>query len=225
MASTSSLHGLPADQRPRERMRDHGAVALTDTELVALLIGTGHAGVNAIDLAGKLLQKHGGVAGLQRTDVTTLIREPGLGDAKATRLVAALALATRAMNGEDVRPLITCSSDVGRIVESRFADLRRERTVLVVCGTRNRVIDVVVLSDGAAHTTTFPVRELLAEVLRRDGVAFALAHNHPGGDPTPTEVDRRTTTALRGAAAGVGLRLLDHIVLAGSEWRSVTASR
>lgn len=224
MTSASAITRLPEDQRPRERMLVHGPGALSDAELIALLLGTGRAGVNAIDLATRLLQAHGGISGLRRADVTTLAREKGIGAAKATRLVAALALATRAIEAVDLRPVIGRSSDIARIVSRRFADVRRERIVLVVCGAGSRVLDVIILSDGAAHTAAFPLRELLAEVLRRDGVAFGLAHNHPGGDLTPSEADRRTTAVVQEAAARVGLRLLDHIVVAGDEWRSVTGT-
>lgn len=205
-------------------MLTHGPTVLSDAELVALLLGTGRTGVNAIDLAVGLLRTHGGVAGLRHVDVATLSREPGIGTAKATRLVAALTLAARAAAAVDLRQVITCSSDIAGLTAPRFAGVRRERVVLVVCGAKNRVLDVVVLADGAVHTAAFPIRELLAEVLRRDGEAFALVHNHPGGDPEPSDTDRRTTAELQQAAAAVGLRLLDHVVVAGDQWRSVSAT-
>jgi DNA repair protein RadC len=218
-----TMSDLPSEQRPRERLRAHGPDALSDAELVALLLGTGRVGVNAVDLATQLLVAHGGIGGLRHADVTALSHHPGVGTAKATRLVAALALAMRVTDAVDSRPTIAGSSDIATIAASRFADQRRERVVLLVCGPRNTVLDVVLLSDGTAHSATFPIRQLLAEVLRRDGTAFALAHNHPSGDATPSNADRRTTSALRQAANDVGLRMLDHVVVAGSEWRSVTA--
>lgn len=205
-------------------MLSHGPGALSDAELTALLLGTGRTGLNAVDLATHLLQAHGGLAGLRRADVTMLSREPGVGPAKATRLVAALALAARVGESIDERPVIRSSSDIARIAAPRFAGVRRERLVLVVCETGNRVLDIIVLSDGAVHSASLPLRELLAEVLRRDGSAFALVHNHPSGDSTPSDVDRHTTTAVRDLATTVGLKLLDHVVVAGHEWRSVTAS-
>ena len=177
-----------------------------------------------MELAARLLAAHGGVAGLARLDARTLAREPGLGTATASRIVAALALSARIDDAVDGRPILASSSDIVRVTAPRLAGARRERVVLAVCGARHRLIEVVVLAEGAAHSATFPVRELLAEVLRRDGVTFALAHNHPSGDPTPSDADRATTTAVHAAAKSVGVRLLDHVVVAGNQWRSVTAS-
>ncbi len=211
-------------QRPRERLAAHGTQALTDAELVALVLGSGLRGTNVVDLATQLLARNGGLAGLAQVDVTTLAREPGLGSATASRLVAALALSARAQDATDTRPTVASTSDIVRVTAPRLAGRPRERVVLVVCGSRHRLLDVVVLADGSAHAAVFPVRELLAEVLRRDGVAFALAHNHPSGDPTPSAADRATTAAVRVAGERVGLRLLDHVVTAGNQWRSVAAS-
>lgn len=224
MTHGRAIADLAPDQRPRERLAAHGTQALTDAELVGLVLGSGLRGTNVVALATRLLATHGGLAGLARADVTMLAREPGLGAATASRLVAALALSARARDATDDRSTVTSSGDVVRVTAPRLVGLRRERVVLVVCGPRHRLLDVVVLADGAAHGAAFPVRELLAEVLRRDGVAFALAHNHPSGDPTPSAADRATTAAVREAAERVGLRLLDHVVVAGSRWRSVTAS-
>jgi DNA repair protein RadC len=97
----------------------------------------------------------------------------------------------------------------------------RERVILVVCDHGYRVIACEVLSEGAADRALFPVREVVVAVLRRDGKAFALAHNHPGGDPTPSSADLAATAQVRGAAAAVGLRFLDHVVITDSGWRSV----
>lgn len=220
MTSPPTIAELPADQRPRERLARHGVTGLSDAELLAILLGSGLRGVNVVDLAARLLASYGGVGGLRQADTAALAAEPGVGPAKAARVVAALALAARAEVSVDDRAVVARSSDVARLATPHLAGARRERVVLVVCGAGNRVLATVVVSDGGAHHASFPVREVLAEVLRRDGVAFALAHNHPGGDPAPSTADRVVTRSLRDAAAGVGLRFLDHVVLAGSAWAS-----
>lgn len=220
MPSDSALAATPATQRPRERLQRLGSGSLSDVELVAVLLGTGRVGTNVLDLAARLLRVHGGLGGLRHADATTLAREPGVGPAKAARLVAALDLGGRAARASDEREVVERSSDVARVTAARFAGARRERVVLVVCGPGNRVIDTCVLADGSVHGAAFPVRDVLAEVLRRDGTSFALAHNHPGGEATPSVVDRQTTVALRDAARQVGVELLDHVVVAGGEWRS-----
>nr|WP_274607050.1 DNA repair protein RadC [Agrococcus sp. KRD186] len=216
---------MPEHQRPRERMLTRGCGALTDAELVALLIGSGRQGLGALDLAVALLADNGGLAGLRTADIVSLARFPGIGIAKAARLVAALAIASRIEETLDARPILSSSADIARLAAPRFSGARRERVLLIVCGAGNRVLAVVPVAEGAQHAAVFPVREALAEVLRRDGSAFALAHNHPGGDPTPSEADRHTTEGLRRAAAAVGLRMLDHVVIAGSEWRSAGSFR
>ncbi len=210
---------LAEDQRPRERLWSLGAEALADAELVAILLGSGRPGQNAIDLARAILIEHGGPAGLARLDAVALARVPGIGVAKATRIVAGLALAGRC-GAEYVRPVVAGAADVARLAGPWLLHRRRERVVAVICDRRNRVIAVVPVAEGAAHAASFPLREILSEVLRRDGDALAIAHQHPGGDPTPSQMDRATTRALAGAAHTVGVRFLDHVVLAGEAWRS-----
>lgn len=220
---TTALRSVPRDQRPRERLLALSPRTLTDAELLAILLGSGRRGENVVDLAIRLLRSNGGLGGLCRLDAAALAREPGIGPAKATRVVAALTLGTRAVTDEDARPVIARSRELARVAMPLFADARRERVVLVICGPGNRLLATVTLADGSAHGAAFPVREMLAEVLRRDGVAFGVAHNHPNGDPTPSTADVRATTALRSAAAQVGIRMLDHVVLAGTAWASASA--
>ena len=220
VSPASGIADLPEHQRPRERLLARGCDALTDAELVALLLGSGRRGNSALDLGAGLLAECGGLAGLRTADVAALARIPGIGIAKATRLVAALAIASRVDETIDSRPVVTRSSDVVRIVAPQLSHARRERVLLVICGPGNRVHAIVPLAEGTAHTAAFPIREALAEALRRDGSAFALAHNHPSGDPSPSELDRRASDDLRKAAVAVGLRMLDHVVIAGAEWRS-----
>ena len=200
-----------------------GRDALSDTELVALLLGSGTGGTNAVDLARDLLISHGGVAGLGSLDATALTRTSGIGTAKAARVVAALELGRRATIATDVRPSVRSSLDVARLVTPLLVGQPRERVVAVVCDRRSRVSAVTVVAEGGVHGASFPVREVLAEVLRRDGSTLALAHQHPGGDATPSQVDLSTTRTVIEAAEQCGIRFLDHVVIGGGRWRSITA--
>ena len=211
---------LPLDQRPRERLLELGADALTDAELIALVLGTGRRGMSSVELAHTLLRDAGGLGGLASCDPVALSREPGVGPAKSARVVAALTLARRLARATGPDDVVASSADIARLVGPLLADRRRERVVVVVCDARNRVRARVIVAEGAAGSAPMPVREVLAEVLRRDGVAFAVAHNHPGGDPTPSAEDRRATFALAEAATRCGLRFLDHVIVAGEAWRS-----
>lgn len=217
------IMALPAHDRPRERLLREGSHALSDAELVAILLGTGGRGRNAVALAQDVLVRCGGVTGLARWGVPELARLDAVGPAKASRLVAALTLAGR-LGSPDECPILADSGTIAAVAQSRLNGGRVERLLVLVAdsGLRLRHLDEV--AKGGASGCGLPVREALSAVLRHDGVAFALAHNHPGGDPTPTDADRAATQRMTDAASKVGLRFLDHVVVTDTAWRSVTAS-
>lgn len=208
---------------PRERLIALGPTALSDAELVAIHLGTGRTGEPVLTLAGSLLDEWGGVAGLARAGVDELARRPGIGPAKAARLVAAFGLAARV--APQTGAVVRTSADVARLAQARIGAARAEEVLLVTLDGGHRVRRVDLLARGTATSCPMPVREILAAVLRHDGVAFAVAHNHPGGDPTPTAADVAATETLRGAAQQVRLRFLDHVVVSAHDWRSVSAWR
>lgn len=218
------LRTLPAHDRPRERLLREGPRALSDAELVAILLGTGGPGHNAIALAQDLLARCGGVAGMSRWGVPELARLDAVGPAKASRLVAALALAGR-LGSPDCLPRLTDSGTIAAVAQARLNGGRVERLLVLVADSGLRLRHQEEVAMGGANGCGLPVREVLSAVLRHDGIAFALAHNHPGGDPTPTDADRAATHRVTEAAAHVGLRFLDHVVVTDAAWRSVTASR
>ncbi|HEY0636719.1 MAG TPA: JAB domain-containing protein [Pseudonocardiaceae bacterium] len=209
---------LPSDQRPRERLLRFGQPALTDAELVAVLLSAGQAGENALAQAHRLLHTVGGVPGLARTRGEQLVRLDGLGPAKAARLLAAFALPERRGPADEVR--VARTEDLVPVFRPLLAGLHHERLVVAVCDRRLRVRHTAPIADGASDGAPLPVRDILATVLRHDGHAFAVAHNHPSGDPTPSEPDRAATRRLRAAAETAGLRFLAHLVIAGHEWSS-----
>ncbi|KAF0833964.1 RadC family protein [Ornithinibacter aureus] len=209
--------------QPRERMMSMGAEALSDTELVAVHLGTGRQGEGVHALARALLAEWGGVAGLARADVDELSRMPGVGVAKACRLVAAFALADRVTVPEGV--LVRTSADVATVAIPRIGRSRREEVLLVLLDGNHRVRRMMTVTSGSATRSLVPVRDVLSLALRHDAVAFALAHNHPSGSTTPSPEDVAVTKQVRAAAREVGLRFLDHVIVAGDQWSSITASR
>ncbi|GAA4398191.1 DNA repair protein RadC [Ornithinibacter aureus] len=200
-----------------------GAEALSDTELVAVHLGTGRQGEGVHALARALLAEWGGVAGLARADVDELSRMPGVGVAKACRLVAAFALADRVTVPEGV--LVRTSADVATVAIPRIGRSRREEVLLVLLDGNHRVRRMMTVTSGSATRSLVPVRDVLSLALRHDAVAFALAHNHPSGSTTPSPEDVAVTKQVRAAAREVGLRFLDHVIVAGDQWSSITASR
>lgn len=213
------ITALPIDQRPRERLYALGPQALSDGELLAILLGQGRRGASAVELAFALLTEFGGVTGLSSARPEELARLGGVGTAKAAAIIAAFHLAARARLGPAPAVPLLRAADVARAAAPLFAGARVERLLVLVCDTRNRLRRSVFVAEGAIDEVAVPVREILNTVLRHDGRAFALVHNHPSGDPAPSLDDRRATSVLAVAAHTVGLRFLDHVVLAGEEWR------
>jgi len=220
-----SISALPRGERPRERICSLGAGALSDAELLALLLRHGMPGESALDMASRLLATHGGLRGLAQVRPEELTRHPGVGAAKATALVAAFTIGRRAAEAVQDAAQLHNASDLVAASRAMLTDQQRERVVVLICDARNRLKQRVVVAEGAIDRSPLPVREVLNAVLRHDGRAFAVAHNHPSGDPEPSLADRRATAALMDAARTVGLRFLDHIVVAGDAWASATPIR
>jgi len=224
VSGSTPIRALPVHDRPRERLIELGGAALSDAELVAIQLGTGGRDESALVLAQALLAEWGGVVGLARAAVDELARHRGVGPAKAARLVAAFALARRVTGQPEGRVLKT-SADVAAVAAPLIGHERVEKVVLLIADHRQRVSRVLTVARGGATGCTVPVREILSLVLRHDGVAFALAHNHPGGTLDPSPADLAVTARLGSAARELGLRLLDHVIVADDTWRSVSAAR
>ncbi|WP_336085164.1 JAB domain-containing protein [Nocardia sp. SSK8] len=208
---------LPVAQRPRERLLMLGPHALSDGELLALLLCQGTRGLSALELAAQLLGEYGGLAELAAARPEELARRAGIGPAKAATVIAAFHLGTRSRTTGTV-PRLSTPADVANVAVPLFAGARVERLLVLICDTQHRLRHRAFVAEGAIDHVAVPVREILNTVLRHDGRAFAVVHNHPSGDPTPSPDDRRASTLLHQAAATVGLRYLDHIVIAGESW-------
>jgi DNA repair protein RadC len=209
-----ALADLPPQERPRERLLQHGPEALSERELLAIILRSGRRGKSALDLATSLLGEYGALSTLASARPEELATKRGVGVAKATALVAAFQLGRRL--GRDDTPLVLRGpSDVTEVARRELDGLRRERVLVLVCDAANRLRRTVIVSEGSIDRSLVPVREILNAVLRYDGRAFAIAHNHPSGNPEPSEADRLATTKVKDAASVVGLRFLGHVVVAG----------
>lgn len=214
---TTVLTDLPPQERPRERLLQHGPEALSEPELLAILLRNGRKGESALDLATSLLGEYGALSALAGARPEELATRSGVGVAKAAALVAAFQLGRRLGIGIDNTPLVLRSpNDVVEVARRELDGLRRERVLVLVCDAANRLRRTVIVSEGSIDRSLLPVREILNAVLRHDGRAFAIAHNHPSGNPEPSDADRRATAEVRDAARVVGLRFLGHVVVAGS---------
>ena len=216
---------LPARERPRERLARLGPEVLAERELLALVLGSGRRGESALDVAAALLAEFGGLSELSRARPEELRRRGGIGAARAAALVAAFRLGRLAADAVDEAPVLHGPEDVAAVALRELAGLRRERVIVLVCDSANRLRHVVTVVEGAIDRSPFPVREILQAVLRHDGKAFAVAHNHPSGDPTPSEADVEATRAIEYAAGAVRVRMLDHVVIGDAAWAKVRERR
>ena len=213
----------PPGERPRERLRALGPGALSDAELLALVLGTGTSREGVLDVAARVLTSVGGLGPLARLAASELAALPGLGPAKASEIVAALELGRRACADPGAeRAQILSPADAAALLSPRMAHLEHERSIVLLLDRRHRVLrEAVVGVGGIAHAPMEP-REVFAPALREPGVAAVLvAHNHPSGDPAPSREDHAVTRRLAAAAEMLGLEFVDHVVVAAGGWASL----
>ncbi len=217
------MHQVPASDRPRERLSGLGAEALADRELLTLVLGTGMRGRGAHEVAESLLGRFGSVSALGQAGMAELAAVPGIGTAKAASLVAGFELGRRSATASKPGRLRT-TADIAAAA-SALRGLPRERLLVISCDAALRVIGTDRICDGTGDATMFPVREIIVAVLRRDGRSFALAHNHPSGDPSPSPEDVTATEAAARAAEITGLCFLDHVIVTETAWEAVPLAR
>lgn len=198
-----------------------GLNGLSDRELLALVLRSGRVGVSSLGLADEMIAEHGCLGALATARPEELARRDGVGPAKAASLAAAFELGRRMGATGDHQVVLRSAAEVARAAQAELAGARRERVLVLVCDSANRLRRTVIVSEGSIDRSLVPVREVLNAVLRHDGRAFALAHNHPSGDPEPSDADRAVTEAVAAGAKAVGLRFLGHVVVAGENWRAV----
>ena len=206
--------------RPRERLAARGSDALTDDELLAILIGSGPAGRSALALAHDVLRTAGGMRGLAQRDLTQLERL-GLGRVAAIRFVAARELARRTVHAGADGEVITTPDAAARALQPHFAHLDREEVKVALLSRKHRLVGVADVYAGNVAGTSVRVGELFTEALRRNAPAIVLAHNHPSGDPTPSADDLRTTRDAVAAGRLLGIDVLDHVVFGAGRWVSL----
>ncbi len=208
--------------RPRERLAARGADALSDEELLAVLIGSGRPGRSAIATAHDVLARVGGMRGLAQLDHTQL-RAHGLGPATAIRIAAARALAHRTVSAGIDGEVIGTPDSAARALQPYFAHLDREEVKVALLSRKHRLLGVVDVYAGNVSGTSVRIGELFTEAIRRNAPAVVLGHNHPSGDPTPSADDLRTTRDAVAAGRLLGIDVLDHIVFGAGRWVSLGA--
>lgn len=215
---------LPPSSRPREKLLTLGPAALSDAELLALLLRTGTAGRSVLHMADDLLQRFGGIAGLLQQDAKALGAVKGLGPAKRAELAAVLELSRRVlMQTLTERPVLQDPDAVHRLLQLRLGDRPHEVFAVLFLDAQLRLIALEELFRGTLTQTAVHPREVVQRALALHAHAVVLAHNHPSGVAEPSVDDRRLTERLAAALGLVDIRVLDHVVVTRQQCRSLAA--
>lgn len=213
--SPSLLKRLPAEDRPRERLLRAGGAALSEAELLAVLLGTGRPGLSAIEMSQEILAEQGGLTGLLNSEAAHL-RRRGLGGAKAARLLAAVEIGRRLGRARfRQRLLLDQPAAVARFLGLRYSSEDQEVMGALYLDVRNRLIAESDPYRGTLSRTAVEPRRIMKEGLMRSAFGIILFHTHPSGDPAPSAEDLAFTRRMAAAGDLLGIRLIDHMILGG----------
>lgn len=211
------------DERPRERLLAHGPSALSHSELIAIVLRSGVAGENVVDMARKILDDHGGLSGLMRADLKALQRTRGLGPAKAAQLAAAIELGRRAQLSEPAeRQLLTRPETIFDVLAPRLRGKTREEFYVLALDTKGRLLGAISpLNGGSVNAVQVRPSETFKEAIILDATSVVLVHNHPSGDPRPSPQDIAVTKALIAAGKLLDIEVVDHVVIGATGFVSM----
>jgi len=213
---------LHESDRPRERLEQLGPQALTNAELIAILLRVGVKGENAVTVGQRLLAKFGGLAGLHRARFSELVEQRGIGEAKAAQIKAAIELGRRlTLESPEERPTVNSPADAAALVAYEMSALEQEHLRVILLDRRNRVLETVEVYKGSVNSSQVRVGEVFKEAIRKNAPALIVIHNHPSGDPTPSPDDVAVTRALVQAGKLLDVDVLDHMVIGQGRWVSL----
>ena len=208
------LKSLPVDARPREKLLARGPSALSDVELLALLLRTGIRGKHVVQLAQELLEHFGGMAGLLHTSAEALKQIKGLGPAKRAEVLAVLELARRALTQRlQEKTLMENPQAVREYLQLQLGGRQHEVFAVLFLDTQNRLVALEELFRGTLTQTSVYPREVVLRALHHHAAAVVLAHNHPSGTALPSRADEALTSTLKSALALVDVKVLDHFIV------------
>lgn len=217
-----SIKFWEVEDRPRERLLSKGIQSLSNTELIAILIGSGTREISAVELARKILMKaDNNLIMLGKFSVDDLEKQKGIGKAKAISIIAALELGRRRKFSEVLpRPKITSSKDACEIIFPLISDLQHEEFWVLLLNRSNIIIDKYKISQGGIAGTVIDVKIILKKVVEKLASSVILCHNHPSGNIEPSEADIGITRKLKEAVEVMDIKLLDHIIVADKSYFS-----
>ena len=220
--STSTIKDWPEDDRPREKLLSRGATALSNSELLAILLRTGVKGTSAIELGRRMMEKFGTFRDMSHTDMRQWREFKGLGPAKIAQIQAALEIGRRFRDVEVKadKQKVTSARDVAGALMPQMRDLKTEIFKVVYLKSNHRIIEISDAAVGTVNHAIPIVREILHTALQKYAAAIICAHNHPSGNLTPSPEDRKLTRELVDAGKLLGISVLDHIIIGDGHYYS-----
>lgn len=213
---------LDESERPRERLARLGPDALTNAELIAILLRVGIEGENAVQVGQRLLHTFGGIRGLHRATFSEVVRERGVGKAKVATIKAAIELGRRlTLEAPEERPSISSPQDAANLVQFEMQALEKEHLRVILLDTRNHVMEVSEVYRGTLNSSVVRVSEVFTPAVRRNAASILVVHNHPSGDPSPSPEDIRITRELVKAGKLLQIEVLDHLIIGQGKFVSL----
>ena len=220
-----TMKQLPESVQPYEKCIRYGDQALSDAELLAVIIRTGTQGESAVTLARRLLSEFRfpeGILGLLRTSIPELCKIKGIGTVKAVQLKCIGELSKRiARAGFGEQPLFSAPEDIAAYYMEQLRHEVREQVVVMMLNSKNRLLHEQVISTGTVNFSLVSPREIFVEALRYQAVSICLLHNHPSGDPTPSREDILITRRMKEAGELLGICLIDHVIIGDNRYCSL----
>lgn len=216
------IKDLPKNERPREKMLRYGAEYLSNSELLALILRTGTKEDSVLNLSDRLLSHCGGINGISSPSINDLKQVKGIGEVKATQVLALAELATRFnsfKSGEE--HIVSSPKDVSNYMMRQMKGLKKEYFKLIMLNTKNIIISVKDISIGNLNSSIVHPREVFIEAIKLSSASVILCHNHPSGDPTPSKEDILITKRLKECGTLLGIEVLDHIIIGNEAYISL----
>lgn len=219
---TLTIKELPTDERPRERLIKYGPEALSNSELLAIILRVGTREYSAIGLAEHMLGEFKGLRGIACAQVSDLGKIKGLGTAKAAQIKAMVELGKRlAASVGESRVIIKNPTDAVDLLMPEMRDQNQERFKGVFLNSKNEVLKISTLTIGSLNSSLIAPRELFREAISLSSASVIVAHNHPSGDPSPSKEDLNVSKRLREAGKIIGIEVLDHLIIGDGRWLSL----
>jgi DNA repair protein radc len=222
MEETFKIIDLPENERPRERLFRYGVGALSNSELLAIILRSGSKKENILNLSSRIIKKNGGLNGLLNSSLDDFMKVHGIGRAKAAQLVALIELSKRFRSYKDGDEYkISSPKDAVELVMEEMRSLKQEYLKVIMLNTKNVVIFIRDVSIGSLNSSIVHPREVFCDAIKKSSASIVICHNHPSGDPTPSNEDINITHRLKECGKLLGIDLLDHLIIGNGKYISL----